>query len=1461
MTAPTAAARGAADVVASVKANEAALEVQGQELKDLLEDLTAAPGEMLLQSLEHSFRQYQETCGVLYDRYKLLAETDPTVLINTTKKCKDLQRELRAVRRRVDAVHRSAKQALGLDAATPTSAAAVAPAAGTAKIIDSLKPSRLTMQHQCESLTHFLTQFRSYYTASRMDKFELADQRAFLLNCLDSDLALRITSKIKDDTVIFRPAAQPGHNNSCEILLRKDFEQRFPLFIRRWKWFQLTQKPGQNFTEFTNQLTRMGAEAALDRLTDDELFVFRLLTGISDDKLLEHLLKLDKPTLETLLKEADIYISMRKNTKLLAEGKRPTANSLSHQQQQQKKQQHQNNSRSKNNSNNNKKRSKIPAEFVGLCLSCGSKSHARSDCTRQKDVSCDHCKTKGSHSTSVCINLHNQRKKSTNSTNCVSTNSFLHMISTAYTRDRNFLQNLFGKSRPTPRMDVTFESPTTGKSFSFVAMPDSGASRSTCAYNVMMDNDVPIDRCNKERLFAANGTEMHCEGSVQLSVKCNGGKCVTIDAIVSSDLENEILLSWHDLIKMGVLSEDFPKVHVMHQDYIKALCNEFSDVLSDQLGDRVMKGPPMHISLRQDPNFKPPKVWTARRTPLHLQDAAAKELQRLLDEGTIEPVTEPSVFCNPARWIEKPGGGVRLVSDQKCNPICERNTHVFPTREAIIQSIPPDSKFFAKLDATSGYHQIALDEESSKLTTFLLPTGRYRYKRAPMGLSASGDEWCRRSDEALAGLEGICKLIDDIIVFAPNMQALLARVRAVLLRCREHGITISRKKLQIAEEVKFAGYLISREGIRVDPAMLAAIANFPAPTDITSLRSFLGLANQLGSFLPDLAHNTRLMRQLLKKDVAWLWSPEIQIEFDRVKKLLTSDAVVKPFDRALKTELLTDASRLHGLGFVLLQRESDGKHRLITCGSRALLPAESRYATIELELLAISWATEKCKYFLLGLPQYSVLTDHRPLVGIMAKDLPDIENLRLQRIRETLLPYTFNTIWVPGKTHEIADALSRHPVFQPDDSTSEYVNTNLVCNVMSDPALAVFFDAIDDDYLAVASAVRKGRKVKSLPPTHPARLFSSVWDRLSLLDDEEKSLILLDDERIVVPAAARPELLRRLHLSHSGLVKTRKQCRQEYFWPSMNADIEALINNCEACLSTRPSLTSEPFAPDSPAPHPMFALGLDLADFQGRTYLIIVDRFSGYPFCFRLNDQTTEAVLKKLEEVFCIFGLPERIRCDNGPCFASSSFKSYCSDNFIKCEFSSPYYSVSNGMSESSVKNMKMLLRRCHDTDEDFQQALLHFRCTPRDDGFSPAEMFLGRRPRTLLPTLPPPAVDLGAAAAARQRGRDRAREQHDKAAHALPALDAGDAVVLQHPITKKWDTYATVSDVRESGRSYIVKTDDGRILTRNRRFIRPRPAPPTATSPPPSPRASSPSPPPPRRSSRRPAARPARYR
>ena len=133
-----------------------------------------------------------------------------------------------------------------------------------------------------------------------------------------------------------------------------------------------------------------------------------------------------------------------------------------------------------------------------------------------------------------------------------------------------------------------------------------------------------------------------------------------------------------------------------------------------------------------------------------------------------------------------------------------------------------------------------------------------------MGLNPSSDEWCSRSDFALEGLD-VLKIMNDILIQAPTEHEALIILHAVLLCCRAHNLTLSRTKLIMGTSVKFAGFIITDKGTRPDPAKLSTITDFPTPTDVSTFRGFLGISNQLGKFVPNLAHLTEPLRQLLKK--------------------------------------------------------------------------------------------------------------------------------------------------------------------------------------------------------------------------------------------------------------------------------------------------------------------------------------------------------------------------------------------------------------------------------------------------------------------------------------------------------------------------------------------------------------------------------------------------------------------
>jgi len=254
----------------------------------------------------------------------------------------------------------------------------------------------------------------------------------------------------------------------------------------------------------------------------------------------------------------------------------------------------------------------------------------------------------------------------------------------------------------------------------------------------------------------------------------------------------------------------------------------------------------------------------------------------------------------------------------------------------------------------------------------------------------------------------------------------------------------------------------------------------------------------------------------------------------------------------------------------------------------------------------------------------------------------------------------------------------------------------------------------------------------------------------------------------------------------------------------MSNDLTQLIEACEKCQRARPAARREPMKAES-ASFPMEKVGLDYFHANGQNYLLCVDRFSGFVFVKHMRSTTTKATCDALEQWFNLVGYPLVVRTDGGPQFREA-FREWCEGHFAELEVSSPYNPSSNGLAEAAVKNAKHLLLKM-DKKEDFNEAMLEWRNTPRADGVSPAEAFFGRRPRGKLPVVRQAATG----ELATRRGQAM-KAQHDRSAlpNELPTLQVGARVRVRDPLTGVWGKHTTVVAVREHGRSYWVQSDAG---------------------------------------------------
>ena len=1312
------------------------------------------------------------------------------------------------------------------------------------KVNESLKPFKLAKEHTPVELRNWMRQFRSFFNTSNLETLSIEDQQAYFRICIDPALEEKLFPDIGATTPIF---GQGG----CLTLLEAEFYRNYPLAKRRTEYYDLKHEQGQAFSEFAAKLVRLGAEADLGSLEIADMHMFRYMQACNDQKLRDKFLELTEPTLAKLNAIIGNYESAKASSSAFdgrnAALKQIKSGSATHKSAQNPgPPQGQNKFQSQPQ---NQSTYRIPEQ----CACCGKKpAHPkRTDCPMY-DAECRYCKRRG-HIERMCRTKqratarqqHQQQDRTAKvnqatyedassdeeATATINRVTSMYRVCNVTDKPTSDIEKLTS-TNDTPRLKATFAINKKGHNrFEYDALPDSGCTRTVISYKIAGEKNLWI-LPTKDRLYAANGARLPIEGETFLWI--NG---VQTNALVSSAI-NDIIISWQDLVKLDVLPADFPTPKPQRttakdekvkqattcskdtQTIMTAITNKFGEVLTDELPPTPMRGTTMRIELDNTKEIKPRKVTTTKKIPVHWQAEAQKLVDSLLADGIIEEVHDnTSDWVSPAFFVPKSNGKLRLVTDfSYLNKFIKRPVHPFPSANDIMQNIPSNTKVFAKLDALQGYHQVPLDPESRHFTTFLLPMGKYRYKRGPMGLRSTSDVFCAKSDKTIHKVPGTQKIVDDILVCAPDYETLQERLEIILQRCKEQNIAISRKKLEIGEKINFAGFTLTPEGVTPDPEKTKALSDFPTPKNLTELRSFLGLANQLAGFVENMAITTDPLRALLKKGTEFMWTEDQDNAFKQTKDILQKTTCLQFFDPTLETLLLSDASNLHGLGFALVQKDKVGHLRMIQCGSRTLTDAETRYAPVELECLGIAWATEKCRHFLLGHPEYTVITDHNPLLGIFKKDIPSIDNRRLQRFRERLLPYSFKLIWQEGKKHLIADAFSRAPVDKPEPS--DEIHVRYIAETPIDIIEDISTHCKEDAYKQILDALKQRKRARDLPPNHPAQEVQSSWDLLST--SEDGNLIIYDGSKIYIPHGARPAILKFLHKSHCGFTKMKTLAQQFYFWPRMCTAIKQKAESCRECLTFSPSLQKEPLTPLL-ADHPMQYMSADLFSWQGKNYLVLVDRFSGFPWVSQLKSLSTAAILSKLHAWFCDFGFPMSIRTDGGPQFRTE-FHKYCKEHHIHKETSSAYFPESNGHAENAVKTAKHLLKKCHAHWGTFTDALLHWRNMPRADGISPAQMLFGFQQNFGLPTTSPPHyINRRKVRDARRRTMiTSTKPSFDKTSKELEPLAVNTRVVVQDPKTSNWNPGFTIVSHTSDSRSYIVADEHGDCSKRNRRHVKP---------------------------------------
>ena len=1410
-----------------------------------------------------------------------------------------------------------------------------------------VKPKVLQYNASPAELTDWEGDMRSYAQMSGLMRGDLPMQHRVFRAFLDGTLRDRTKYKVIDTTVLFGP--NPGDvktgcsEGSFLQIIRDEFLQTHPLIGRRLRFFRTEQQQNQTGMAYYTRLYETFRNADMEGMTLESIFVMRLLAGMTDEKLLERLQKVQDKTRDNLVQEMANYEEEAKSRQEMASSRgAPRAHNTSAGQKQQQ-QPRQSPYRGGNKDNYVKKHYDM-LKAGNKCTRCAEPmSEGHVAVCRGKEGVCSFCTSKNmgprakGHLVAACAKKANAakarraeatREQSDESggqdgasaraasvmasmseeeydeheeippyaTYCrVETeecdeeaSSVASNFSQANQPDggqdaaddggreqnetgpRSLTQSMKRRRRrwaaskrakvaapatmptsggerklqplayalvapeavprnvPVPLFDIQFRQHLRrGNWHSASVIPDTGANRSIFSKRLIDSCGIIINRTRPEKVYlASQSAVMESSGHVLLRIKTSAdehGDYVVVNAIVSDNLKEEALISYEDLRRLGVIDDDFPKrrptvnnVAVSHNANLESIMEKYPDVFdADNLAP--MRVPPMEIHVDvHNPQYKPLRCLTARKTPLHFEETANELLQYLLANGIIvraDPNKKYS-WVSPSFFVSKASGKARLVIDFSfLSKFVTRTPHPFPSPRDVLRSIRSTSKWFLSADCRNGYFQMALSKSAQEFTAFLLEQGVFVMTRGPQGLSATSDHFVAATDKILEGLD-IIKLVDDILIQGPTPQHCLDIFESVCQRAQEFGLTLTKEKVKLSQEIPFAGFVISSTGIKADPYKLAALSEFPSPRNRRDLRSFCGAICQLNVLNPDIAHSMSFLRPLLRPKNAFRWTDEHQKEFEKVRTLVTHDMKIQPFDKSLPVRIVVDASRLFGMGYALVNvklveaTDKEGKkkllekYRVIQCNSRALQAAESRYATNEVECAALCWAVRDCRYYVYGLNGFEVCTDHRALEAIFRQPLSEVVNSRMLRFREKLVDYKFSVRWIPGSKMALADALSRRPLFSPPEHEVAPDNDSAMVNfVASDPLLQDMVDAAeaDQEYLSLVKAIKQGVDCSNLPESHYGRKFPGIYDNLSVLDN----LLVLNDSRILVPAGAQAAVLQRIHSAHTGIERCLRRARKDFFWQTMKRDVTNVVATCEACQTYRNSQPDDEIKSFPPTHQPMDMVGTDLFSLAGNQHILLVDAHTGLIFVKKLNRETSNAVINALDNWFRIVGLPQVVLSDGGPCYSSEEFSDYCTANHIRHITSSPGHARSNGLSEANVNSAKTLLKKCANYDE-YRVKLLELNSTPRiGQSQSPAELFFKRKVRTSVPAIA-------------QVYNPEADEDD-----APPAFVIGDRVRVQDLRSLLWDKKATVVGVRPMKRSFEINVDGGALLVRNKKYLK----------------------------------------
>ena len=412
-----------------------------------------------------------------------------------------------------------------------------------------------------------------------------------------------------------------------------------------------------------------------------------------------------------------------------------------------------------------------------------------------------------------------------------------------------------------------------------------------------------------------------------------------------------------------------------------------------------------------------------RRHPMGYLPVIDEHVDKMLANNVCEPSNSP--WASNVVLVKKSDGTLRFCVDyRQLNSLTVKDSYPLPRIDTCFDALG-DAKYFSTLDLRQGYWQVENDPETADKTTFITRRGAFKFKVLPFGLSNAPAVFQRLMNMVMQGLtwEACLVFLDDIIVISSTFEQHLDRLSAVFGRLGSANLKLKPSKCKLFQlKVKFLGSVVSAKGIEPDPDKLAAISDWPVPSNLTELRAFVGLASYYRRHVEGFSDIAKPLSELTKKNQPFIWGPEQQTAFETLKDRLIKYPVLAPPLPEGKYIIDTDASDF-AMGAVL-QQEQHGTVRVIAYASKTFDAAERQYCTTRKELAAVIYALKEFRHYVLGGVHFLLRTDHGALTSLFRTPVPIQQQARYLNF---LADYNFDIQHRAGSQHGNSDGLSRRP--------------------------------------------------------------------------------------------------------------------------------------------------------------------------------------------------------------------------------------------------------------------------------------------------------------------------------------------------------------------------------------------------------------------------------------------------